>query len=81
LGVSFSSCAGSFTQRQRGSYQPTPNQTTVCYSTGHKEKSYLFTQGLQLIQYQFSQNTPKQGVFVCENKSTAHIGVKYLYGN
>ena len=33
-----------------------------------------------LTSSQFYQNTPIWGVFLCKNKLTAYISVKYLYG-
>ena len=35
----------------------------------------------RIVSVSLAETPLKRGVFVCENKSTADIGVKYLYGN
>jgi hypothetical protein len=35
----------------------------------------------RLVSVSLAKTPLKRGVFVCENNLTAHIGVKYLYGN
>ena len=35
----------------------------------------------RIVGISLAETPLKRGVFVCENKSTACIGVKYLYGN
>jgi hypothetical protein len=35
----------------------------------------------RIVSVSLAETPLKRGVFVCENNLTAHIGVKYLYGN
>ena len=35
----------------------------------------------RIVSISLAETPLKRGVFVCENKSTSDIGVKYLYGN